>query len=138
MPPRREPRARPVHRHLWLIEPLTDDPTLLIKPMFGGKAIYRQGRFVLYLADKAEPWRGVLVPTEHVHQASLRADRPALVPHPILPKWLYLPEVADSFETDAQWLVAQIRQNDARVGIVPPQKRGRRPPPKPGPGSRRA
>ena len=122
MPPRREPTARVLNRHLWLIEPLEDDPTFLLKPMFGGKAVYLHGRFVLYLADKEEPWRGVLVPTEREHQASLIADRPALTPHPILPKWLYLPEETDSFEADAQWLVQRARAADDRVGINPPQK----------------
>lgn len=119
------PFAKPVHRHLWLIEPLADDPTLLVRPMFGGKAVYLRGKFILFLADRDEPWRGVLIPTERVHQGSLIADRSALAPHPVLPKWLYLPETADSFETDAEWLVAQARQNDDRIGIVPVPKRPR-------------
>ncbi len=119
-------RDRPVkriNRHLWLVEPLEDDPTFLLRPMFGGKAVYLHGRFVLYLADKDEPWRGVLVPTEREHQPSLIADRPALAPHPVLPKWLYLAEAADSFETDAQWLVHRARAADPRIGIDPPSKR---------------
>ena len=130
MPPRREPTARRLNRHLWLVEPLQDEPTFLLKSMFGGLAVYLHGRFVLYLADKEEPWRGVLVPTEREHQPSLIADRPALAPHPILPKWLYLPEESDSFETDAQWLVQRARQNDERIGINPPQKRAKSKSPK--------
>ncbi|MFM1851762.1 MAG: hypothetical protein RIS54_1446 [Verrucomicrobiota bacterium] len=112
--------AKPVNRHLWLVEPLEREATLLVKAMFGGKAVYLDGRFVLYLADNEEPWRGVLVPMEREHHAALIADRPALAPHPILPKWLYLPESADSFEADAQWLIGRIRRRDPRVGIVPP------------------
>jgi hypothetical protein len=46
-----------------------------------------------------------------------------LSPHPILPKWLYLPEAAASFERDAQRIVARIRQLDPRFGIVPPAQR---------------
>lgn len=120
-------RARAVNRHLWLVDPLEGEPSLLVKPMFGGKAVYLDGRFVLYLADKAEPWRGVLVPMERDQHAALIKDRPALAPHSVLPKWLYLPEAADSFERDAQWLVARIRARDPRIGIVPPAtKRERR------------
>lgn len=129
MTPPRDPTspARVVHRHLWLVEPLEREPSLLVKPMFGGKAVYLDGRFVLYLTDKAEPWRGVLVPMERDQHAAVIADRPALAPHPVLPKWLYLPEAADSFERDAQWLVSRIRSRDPRIGIVPPAaKRPRR------------
>ena len=126
MPP---PRIKSINRHLWLIEPLADDPTLLVRPMFGGKAVYLRGKFILFLADKAKPWRGVLVPTERDHQPSLIADLPSLSPHPVLPKWLYLPEADDSFEADAQWLVARAAQNDERIGIIPTPKKRRRPSP---------
>ncbi|MCC6416573.1 MAG: hypothetical protein IT582_11745 [Opitutaceae bacterium] len=121
--------VKPINRHLWLVEPLEREPTLLVKSMFGGKAVYLDGRFVLYLADKEEPWRGVLVPMERAHHAAVIADRATLAPHPVLPKWLYLPEVADRFEADAQWLVTRIRQRDPRIGIIPPaakRKRARR------------
>ena len=125
----KSPPIKPVNRHLWLVEPLSGEPTLLVKAMFGGKAVYLDGRFVLFLTDKTEPWRGVLVPMERENHAALRAERPVLVPHPVLPKWLYLPESTDSFETDAQWLVRRIRARDPRIGIVPPaakRKRSRR------------
>lgn len=120
-------RARPVHRHLWLIDPLVEDPTLIIRAMFGGKAVYFRGRFILFLVDKEEPWRGVLIPTERSHQPSLITDFPAVSPHPVLPKWLYLPETADSFETDASQLVTLAQRDDDRVGIIPPQKRASKP-----------
>ncbi|MFI5357937.1 MAG: hypothetical protein ACHQ4G_11445 [Opitutales bacterium] len=110
------------------MEPLEREPTLLVKPMFGGKAVYLDGRFVLFLVAKTEPWAGVLVPMEREFHAALIADRPALAPHPVLPKWLYLPEAADSFETDASWLVARIRARDLRIGIAPPAAKPRRRP----------
>jgi len=119
------------NRHLWLLDPLGDEPTLIVRSMFSGQAVYLDGRMVLYLADRAEPWRGVCVPMERDQHAALIADCPALAPHPELPKWLYLPEAADTFERDAQWLVTQIQARDLRVGIIPPsnrpnQSRGRR------------
>ena len=116
-------KAAVVHPLAWVIEPLEAEPTLVLRPMFGGKAVYLHGRFVLYLAMKQEPWRGLLVPTLREHQPALRAERPALAPHPILGKWLYLPESAPSFEADAAWLVARLRRRDPRIGIEPGGKR---------------
>ena len=124
----REPREkRPVliHPLAWVVEPLEAEPTLLVRPMFGGRAVYVRGRFVLYLTAKEEPWRGVLVPTERVHQPSLLAEFPALKPHSILPKWLYLPEAAGSFERDVAELVRRIRAGDLRIGIEPAPRRRR-------------
>jgi hypothetical protein len=124
----REPREkRPVliHPLAWVVDPLEGEPTLLVRPMFGGRAVYMRGRFVLYLTAKEEPWRGVLVPTERAHQPSLMAEFPALKPHSILPKWLYLPETVGSFERDVAELTRRIRAADPRIGIEPPPRRRR-------------
>jgi len=110
------------HPLLWVAEPLQENPSYLDKPMFGGRAVHFDGRVVLFLAAKAEPWRGVLLPTEREHHASLIADFPALAPHPILAKWLYLPERAASFEADVARLVALIRRLDPRLGVLPGAK----------------
>ena len=119
-------RAKPVNRFLWLAEPLADNPTFVDRPMFGGRAVYFDGRMVLYLAPKREPWRGVLVTVEREHHASILAQFPALRPHKILPKWLYLPESVPSFERDAQAIVECIRRLDPRFGIVPKAKKRKR------------
>ncbi|GAB1489581.1 hypothetical protein MASR2M8_20340 [Opitutaceae bacterium] len=124
----RTPRERCpilIHPLAWVVEPLEPEPTLLVRPMFGGKAVYVRGRFVLFLVSKEEPWRGVLVPTEREHQPSLIQDFPALSPHEVLPKWLYLPEAAGSFERDASELVRRIRSADLRIGIEPAVRRKR-------------
>ncbi len=117
----REPplHVKILHPLAWVIEPLAGEPSLVVRPMFGCRAVYLRGRMVLCLAAKAEPWRGVLVPTERAHHAALIADRPALRPHPVLPKWLYLPEEAPSFERDSAWLVARVRAGDPCLGIEP-------------------
>jgi hypothetical protein len=120
------PRAKSINRHLWLIEPLEDDPSVLVRSMSGGQAIYFRGEFILFLAAKAEPWHGVRVPPKREFQAALIESLPTLSPHPVLPKWLYLPEVTDTFEADAEWLVARAQQDDVRIGIIPPQKKLRR------------
>ena len=110
------------HPLLWIAEPLQIDPSYLDKAMFGCRAVHFGGRLVLALAWKEEPWRGVLVPTEREHQHSLIAEFPALAPHPILSKWLYLPETAPTFEADAARLVALIRRLDPRIGVIPGSK----------------
>lgn len=122
---RKERKVTIIHPLLWVIEPLEADPTLVIRAMFGGKAVYVRGRFVLYLTAKAEPWCGVLVPCDRPDHASLLQDFPTLVPHSILPKWLYLSESIPSFERDAAALVRAIRQGDARIGIEPAERRKR-------------
>lgn len=119
-------RARTVHPHAWLWEPLAADATFVLAAMFGTKVVYLDGRLVLCFAAKAELWRGVLVCTERENHASLTAEFPSLSPHPILPKWLYLPETADDFERVAGRLVALAGERDPRLGIVPKPKKSRR------------
>lgn len=116
MKPPRE-RARVVHPHAWLWEPLESEPGFILRPMFGGKSAYLDGRMVLFFAAKKEPWRGLLLPTDRAHHASLRAEFPALVVHPVLSKWLYLPETADAFERIGAELVRLVRHRDPRLGV---------------------
>jgi hypothetical protein len=112
-----------VNRHLWLLEPLEELPGFEVRAMFGSRAAYFNDLLVLVLCDGEEPWRGVLVPTERESHAALIAEFPALASHPVLGKWLYLPESAASFERDAQRLVRCIRALDARIGVVPERRR---------------
>ena len=118
--------TRRVHPYQWLWEPLEDDPTFVLRPMFGGKSVYLDGRLMLYFTAGDEPWRGVLACTDRVHHASLLAEFPELAPHPILPKWLYLPESADRFEGVAERLVALAKRRDPRLGVSPQPKKARR------------
>lgn len=122
-------RARRVTREhplLWLAEPLQAEPTFDLKSWFGGRTIMLDGKHQLFLTTQGEPWQGVLVCTFHEHQPSLRAEIPALVQHPVLKKWLYLPESADSFERDARRLVALVRARDPRLGVAPSPKKKRK------------
>jgi hypothetical protein len=119
-------RARPVHRHAWLWEPLESDASFVLGSMFGTKVVYLDGRLVLCFAARREPWRGLLVGTERGAHPSLLAEFASLRPHPVLPKWLYLPESADDFERAAARLVALAGERDPRIGIVPRPKKRRR------------
>lgn len=117
-------KAKPVHSHHWLWESLEGDPGFALKSMFGGKSLYLDGNLMLYFAAKQEPWRGMLVCTEREHHAALQKEFPALVPHSVLPKWLYLSEDSDIFEHAAVQLVALARRRDPRIGVAPkPKKR---------------
>jgi hypothetical protein len=115
--------VRRVHPYAWLWEPLESDPTFVLGAMFGTKVVYLGGRLVLCFAAREEPWRGVLACVERENHASLLAQFPSLSAHPILPKWLYLPESRDGFERVAEQLVALAGERDPRVGIVPRPKR---------------
>ena len=119
-------RVRIVHRLAWLWEPLEADVTFELGSMFGTKVVFIGGRLVLCFATKEEPWRGLLVCTDRVHQESLMNDFPGISPHPVLPKWLYLPESHLRFERTAERLVEAVRQRDPRIGIVPGQKKRKR------------
>ena len=127
----REPKIgkiKQVHRHAWLWEPLETDPSFVLRAMFGTKAVYIDGKLMLCFSARAEPWRGLLIGTSLTHHSSLMAEFPALSPHPILPKWLYLPESSDEFERVAERLVALTRLRDPRIGVIPqPKKHARRP-----------
>lgn len=119
-------RALPIHPYAWLWEPLEADPTFVLRPMFGAKAAYLGGRLMLCFCARAEPWRGVLIGTEREHHASLQTEFPEIAAHPVLQKWLYLPEAADDFERTAARLVSLARRRDPRLGVTPQAKGSRR------------
>ena len=116
-------RPRAVHRHAWLWEPLESDPTFVLRAMFGTKAVYLEGKLMLCFCAGDEPWRGVLICTDRTRHDALCAEFPELCAHPVLPKWLYLAETADTFERTAARLVALARRRDPRLGVVPKAKK---------------
>jgi hypothetical protein len=77
------------------------------------------GRLVLVLAGRSEPWQGLLVPTETLLHPSLLADFPALRVHPVLRKWLYVPHGKGGFATVAREIVEHILAGDRRFGVEP-------------------
>jgi len=126
-PPNKQRPAR-LNSLLWILEPLERDPGYTRRKMFGCDAAYLDGSLYLVVADREAPWNGVMVCTSHDRQAALIADMPALVPHPELGKWLYLPQTDETFEAIAQRLVALAQLRDPRLGVVPKPKSRRRKP----------
>ncbi len=113
----------PKNRHVWIAEQLAHRPDLITKKMFGCLACYLDGKLVLVLADKKDPWNGVLLPTDHSHHPSLKKDFKGLKKHPVLGKWLYLPERSKNFEEHAARFAALILRGDSRIGVEPKPRR---------------
>jgi hypothetical protein len=108
----------------WVLEPLEDEPTYLRKRMFGCEAAYVFGLMVLLVADRDEPWNGLMVCTSKKSQAALIDELPALQVHPVIGKWLYISQENPEFETIAERLVDLALQQDPRFGVEPrPRKK---------------
>jgi hypothetical protein len=120
------------HRFGWVAESLVDEPSFLLRPMFGCLACYLHGRLMLLLADRTPPWCGVILPTERDAHAAICEEFPVLRPHPVLSKWLVLRESADCFDEVAERLAEHCAVGDQRLGVEPkPKKRGRSRKPRP-------
>jgi hypothetical protein len=122
----RAPRPAPP-RDPWigLLEPALAARTLSTRRMFGCIAYYDDARLVWVSAARRDPWRGILVPTERECHAALRARVPALRPHPVLGKWLYLSARLAAFESAALAVAALVADGDPLVGVMPVARRPR-------------
>lgn len=114
------------HPHQWLWEPLEADAGFALAPMFGGKAVYLDGKLMLFFIAKSEPWNGMLVCTDRAHHPALLAEFPSLSPHPVLPKWLYLPESTANFEKETEEIVVCVKNRDPRIGVAAKAKKKKR------------
>jgi hypothetical protein len=110
---------RKEHPFKWIAEPLMEDASYLEHPMFGCLGCYFRGQLVLVLASRKTPWNGLLIPTDHQYHDSLRTEFEDLVQHPILKKWLFLPETTEEFEDLAGQIVEYILKDDIRFGVEP-------------------
>lgn len=110
----------------WVLEALERDPTFVHKRMFGTDAAYIDGRLCLAAGDRGEPWNGMLVSTSQAHHASLIEQIPALQPHPVLGKWLYVSQTDPAFESIVPQVTALILARDPRIGVEPKPKRSRK------------
>ena len=124
MPPsKRQKKEQPLR---WVAESFLEEPSYLEKSMFGCLACYVHGRLALLLSSGEEPWNGLLIPTDYQFHDSIQHDYQDVVQHPVLKKWLYLPESTEDFESDAQEIVEAIRLNDPRFGVEPTEKVSKR------------
>lgn len=118
-------------------EELETNPSFMTKRMFGALAVYLNGLNVAVLSEspgdrtyrgikyKFDIWDGVLIPTNREFHLSLQAEFPELVPHPVLGKWLFLPQQTENFDEILTRIIRLIRRKDIRIGILPGQKKKR-------------
>lgn len=124
-PPKKQLAARQ-NSLLWVLEPLERDANYQRRKMFGCDAAYLDGALYLVVADRDEPWNGVMVCTSRERHAALCEEMPSLLPHPVLGKWLYLPQWDDAFEALASRLAALSLARDPRLGVLPKPRKSRR------------
>lgn len=110
----------------WILDAFEREPTYARKRMFSADAAYIDGRLCVTVGDRDEPWNGMLVCTSQDHHASLIDEIPALRPHPVLGKWLYVSQNDPAFEPAVERVVSLVRARDPRVGVEPKPKRSRR------------
>jgi len=112
---------------VWIFDAFERDSTYIHRRMFGADAAYLDGLLCLVASDRDEPWNGLLVCTSVERHAALMDEMPALQPHPVLGKWLYVSQEDPSFETVAGQLTALALARDGRLGVEPkPRKRARK------------
>jgi hypothetical protein len=115
--------------HEWILEPFADHRTFFTKRMFGGLAVYLFERQMLVLVEPTKSgrwnWHGALVCTDYAHHASIHAQFPALMPHDVLRKWLFVASTHDDFESTMEAVAKRIARNDPRFGIVPGMRKRR-------------
>jgi hypothetical protein len=109
--------------HEWILEAFVEHRTFFTKRMFGGLAAYLFERLMLLLVEPTKSgrwnWHGVLVCTDHEHHASIQAEFPALMPHEVLGKWLFIDSTHEDFESTMERVAKHVARNDPRFGILP-------------------
>ena len=112
----------------WIFQAFEDHPSYFTKRMFGGLAAYVFGRMMMILVQPTKTgrwkWHGVLICTEHVQRLAIMEEFPALVPHEILKKWLYIDSRHEDFEPTMERVARVIARDDQRFGIRPHLRRG--------------
>jgi hypothetical protein len=115
--------------HEWILEAFVQHRTFFTKRMFGGLAAYLFGRQMLLLVEPTKTgrwtWNGALVCTDFAHHASIRAEFPALMPHAVLRKWLFIDSIHEDFESTMEAVAKRVANDDARFGVLPREPKPR-------------
>ena len=110
----------------WILEAFERDSTYVRKRMFSFDAAYIDGRLCITVGERDEPWNGMMVCTSQDHHATLIEEMPALRPHPVLGKWLYVSQNDPAFESSVDKVVRLVLARDPRIGVEPKPKRSRK------------
>lgn len=112
-------------------EELSSKDSFYYKKFFGGLSIYVYGRMVAFLSEHpgdkewrgkkfaTDIWNGCLIPSSREHHDSLLKTIKGTVVHPVIEKWLYLPQDSKHFEASMIHLVELVRRKNPLVGIEP-------------------
>src|SRR5687768_5586868 len=91
--------------------------------MFGGLAAYLFGRLMLILVEPTKTgrwqWHGVLIATDFEPQPAIVSEFPAVGPHDVLRKWLYIDSRHDDFESTMERVGRAVARGDPRFGVLP-------------------
>jgi hypothetical protein len=116
--------------HEWILDAFAEHRTFFTKSMFGGLAVYLFERQMLVLVEPTKSgrwkWHGVLICTGYEHHASIQAEFPALAPHDILRKWLFIDSTHDEFESTMEAVAKRMARDDPRFGILPGTPKSRK------------
>jgi hypothetical protein len=119
-------KKKPKNPLLWVVESIMEEPSYIDRAWFGCRAIYLHGRLMLVLCSGEEPWNGLLIATEHELHGSIQQQFGTAVQHPVLKKWLYLPEASEDFESLSSEIVEAVRTGDQRFGVEPKERKSRK------------
>jgi len=104
------------------------------RPMFGGFAYYFEGKLALVTFESEgdrvyrgksydfDLWNGCLFPLEREYHVKAIDIAPYLINHPVLGKWLYLPQHTEEFEDRVEFLVKRAFRSGSYWGVVAKQK----------------
>ena len=124
-------------------EALAAEDSFYCKKFFGGLSIYVFGQMVAFLSEhpgekewrgksfQFDVWNGCLIPSHREHHDLLLKKIKGTVVHPVISKWLYLPQAAQQFETSMFKLIEMIENKSTLIGVEPEISSGKRPKKKP-------
>lgn len=119
----------------WIFEAFEEKEDSILKSMFGGLALYHQGQLKFILMENPgdneyrgkkysyDIWNGLLVATDQSRHPLLIKTIERLIPHPVLPKWLYLPFTFENWEDDVEKLLRLAHRGDPAIGVWPQEKK---------------
>ncbi|QDK45685.1 hypothetical protein DOM22_11275 [Bdellovibrio sp. ZAP7] len=106
------------------IENLLPEEGYRRKSMFGGFAYYLDEKIILitFEAGHKSNWNGCMFPVEREFQNKALEKFPILNPHPVLPKWLYLPIETEGFDEWVSDILRVALRPNSIWGSIPKEK----------------
>ncbi|KHD87542.1 MAG: hypothetical protein OM95_13955 [Bdellovibrio sp. ArHS] len=123
------------------VEELLPEGDYRRKAMFGGFIYYIDEKAVLLIFETEggsrtykgkkydfDLWNGCMFPVDKEFQAEALNLCPFLTPHPILPKWLYLPLHTENFDEHVTTALKQVLRPHSFWGSIPKAKNKKKAP----------